>query len=123
MIPRVVHLLSQLQLVFLPVLGAVLGRVLAELFRAPFPRACMMALGVGPVAVRVGVRGGDIVFRPALLDVLTAGAGVGSTPLVAALWAAGQAGLAGGLWWWADTRGSRGNGPREGRDREGNRPG
>lgn len=119
MIPRIVRLLSQLLLLFLPVMGAVLGRVLAELFRAPFPRACMMALGVGPVSVRVGMPGGDVVLRPALLDLLAGFSGAGSAPAVAALWITAQAGLAGGLWWWVDTRGSRGDGRVQG----GNRPG
>lgn len=108
MIPRLVRWLSQVLLLLLPALGAVLGRVMGDLFRAPFPRACMMALGVSPVAVRVGVRGGYVVVRPALLDVLAGLAGAGSAPYVAGLWIAGQAGLAGGLWWWMDTAGTRG---------------
>lgn len=105
-IPDIVRWLSQGLLLLLPVLGGIFGRSLAELFRRPFLRACMVAFGVGCVSVRVVFYGGRVVLRPAMLDLLgafTTAGGAGSP--AAGLWIVGQAGLAGAVWWRMDRTG------------------
>lgn len=105
-IPDIVHGLSQGLLLVLPVLGGILGRILAELFQRRFPRACMVAVGVGCGSIRAVVHGGRVVLRPAVLDLLVAclTAGEAGSP-TAGLWILGQAGVVGAIWWRMDRAG------------------